>query len=100
MRPPPCNQTWFSGPNLDDTYVIELTVPWEDAVDKAYECKRLRYTIRGYVDGSTLRLLWEIGVGEQAHRRAIKDLPETAERSCHWLWLKMKDASWATQMSS
>lgn len=32
---------WSS--SLRTVYIIELTVPWEDAVDEASECKRLWY---------------------------------------------------------
>lgn len=32
---------WF--PSLKKVYIIELTVPWEDAVEEAYEQEHLRY---------------------------------------------------------
>lgn len=40
---------------------------------------------------STLKLLREVGVIGQAHRQAIKELANTAERTGHWLWLKRSD---------
>ncbi|KAE8288507.1 hypothetical protein D5F01_LYC12379 [Larimichthys crocea] len=64
-------------------YIVELTVPWESAVDEAYECKCLKYTdiaaeaeqcgwrtqvlpvevgCRGFVATSTARLLRSMGI--------------------------------------
>lgn len=34
---------WWSS-TLSSVYIIELTVPWEDAVGETYERKSLRYT--------------------------------------------------------
>ncbi|KAK0139173.1 Retrovirus-related Pol polyprotein from type-2 retrotransposable element R2DM [Merluccius polli] len=97
-------------------FIIELTVPWEDAIDEAFERKRLRYAnlaaeaegrgwnarvwpvevgCRGFVARSTTRLLKEVGIRGQAQRKAIKELATAAERSSHWLWLKRRDAAWA-----
>ncbi len=71
-------------------YFIELTVPWEDATDEAYERKKLRYSdlkaeaeqrgwrasvrpvevgCRGFITTSTLNLLKELGIHGQALRR-------------------------------
>lgn len=86
------------------SYVIKMTLLWEEAIDEAYQQQKQQdrgWTVklhpfevgcRGYVASSTSRLLREIGVRGQAHRRAIKYLAETDERSIHWLWLKRKDA--------
>ena len=99
-------------------FIVELTVPWEDAIDEAFERKRLRYAklaaeaegrgwnvkvwpvevgCRGFVARSTARLLKEVGIRGQAQRKAIKELATAAERSSHWLWLKRKDAIWAAK---
>ena len=104
--------------NCKLVYIIELTVPWEDAVEEAYERKKLRYSnlaadaedrgwkarfrpvevgCRGFVASSTAKLLREVGVRGQAHRQAIKELANTAERSSHWLWLKRSDTIWAAK---
>ncbi|KAK2831157.1 hypothetical protein Q7C36_016243 [Tachysurus vachellii] len=69
--------------SLKLVYIIELTVPWESAVEEAYELKKLRYAelatdaqqqgwnvkvhpvevgCRGFVATSTSRLLREMGV--------------------------------------
>ena len=99
-------------------YIIELTVPWEDAVEEAYERKKLRYTnlaaeaedngwearvrpvevgCRGFVATSTAKLLRELGIRGQTHRKAIKELANIAERTSHWLWLKRSDTIWAAR---
>ncbi|KAL7852145.1 hypothetical protein SRHO_G00179300 [Serrasalmus rhombeus] len=102
-------------------YVIELTVPWEEAIDEAYERKRLRYSdlaaqaeergwtvlvcpvevgCRGFVANSTIRLLKEVGIRGQAQRRSIKELATTAERSSHWLWLRRKEMAWGANVDN
>lgn len=99
-------------------FIVELTVPWEEAIDEAFERKRLRYAnlaaeaeekgwnvkvwpvevgCRGFVANSTTRLLKEVGIRGQAQRKAIKELSAAAERSSHWLWLKRGDATWASR---
>ena len=83
-------------------YIIELTVPWEDAVEEAR--KKLQYfnlaaeaedcgwkarvrpvevECRGFVAGSTAKPLREVGVRGQAHRQVIKERADTAERTSH-----------------
>ncbi len=103
-------------PSLKLVYIIELTVPWEGAVEEAYERKKLRYAelaadaqqqgwkasvrpvevgCRGFVATSTSRLLREMGVRGKAHRQAVKDLSRAAEKGSQWLWMKRKDPTWA-----
>ncbi len=103
-------------PSLKLVYIIELTVPWEGAVEEAYERKKLRYAelaadaqqqgwkakvrsvevgCRGFVATSTSRLLREMGVRGKAHRQAVKDLSRAAEKGSQWLWMKRKDSTWA-----
>lgn len=89
-----------------------MTVPWEDAIDEASQqptqgdqgwtvkLHPVEVGCRGYVASSTSRLLGEIGVRGQAHRRAIKYLAEMDERSIHWLWWQRNDATWAPETSS
>ena len=102
--------------SLKHVYIIELTVPWEGAVEEAYERKKLRYSelaadaqqqgwkakvcpvevgCRGFVATSTTRLLREMGVRGKAHRQAVKDLSRAAEKGSQWVWMKRKDATWA-----
>ena len=99
-------------------HLVELTVPWEDAVDEAYERKKLRYAqlateaeqrgwrvrvypvevgCRGFVAHSTTRFLRDVGFSGQELRRTVKNLSEAAERSSNWLWLRRKDSGWGSQ---
>jgi len=69
--------------DLKKVFIIELIVPWEDSVDKAYERKQLRYPelaaeaqdrgwktevhpvevgCGGFVAVSTTRLLGDLGI--------------------------------------
>lgn len=103
-------------PSLKKVFIIELTVPWEDSVDEAYERKQLRYAelaaeaqdrgwktevrpvevgCRGFVAVSTTRLLGDLGIRGQSLRQAIKAMSEAAERSSQWLWIKRQDSCWA-----
>ncbi|TWW62702.1 hypothetical protein D4764_04G0013490 [Takifugu flavidus] len=99
-------------------FIVELTVPWEEAIGEAYERKRLHYAnlaaeaegrgwsvkvwpvevgCRGFVSRTTTKLLKEMGIRGQAQRRAVKELAATAEQSSHWLWLKRRDILWAAK---
>lgn len=86
---------------------MELTVPWEDKVDEAYERKRLNLQwiqsreagkqvcpvdvgCCGFVATSTTRLLKDLGIHCQALCETIKATSEAAERGSQWLWLKRK----------
>ena len=108
-------------PSTKTAYIIELTVPWENSVEEAYERKKLRYSelaaeakqrgwntkvypvevgCRGFVASSTIRLLRELGSHGQALRRTIRAVSEAAERSSQWIWLKRKDPCWAPRTST
>lgn len=50
---------------------------------------------RGFGASSTTRLLREVEVRGQAHRKATKAFANAAEKSSHWLWLKRRDLAWA-----
>ena len=79
-------------------YLIELTVPWEDSVEEAYERKKLCYAelaaeakecgwntkvhpvevgCRGFVASSTIRLLKDLRSHGQALWRTIRAASET-----------------------
>ncbi len=97
---------------------VELTVPWEEAINEAFERKKLRYAIlaaeaeergwaikvypvevgcRGFVANSTIRLLKEVGIRGQVLWRLVGELATVAERSSHWLWLKQMNSVWAAK---
>ena len=98
-------------------YIVELTVPWEAAVEEAYERKSLKYAdlaaqikqngwqvdvlpvevgCRGFVAKSTTRLLSKMGVSGLQFRKAVRALSQAAEHSSNWLWLKRKQTEWVT----
>lgn len=102
--------------SLRVVYFIELTVPWEDNTEEAFERKRLRYSdlkaeaegrgwkamvrpvevgCRGFIATSTLNLLKELGIHGQALRHTIREAADTAERCSQWLWMRRKDPGWA-----
>ena len=103
-------------PSRKAVYIIELTVPWENSVEEAYERKKLRYTelaadatqrgwnakvwpvevgCRGFVASSTIRLLKELGIHGQALRQTVRAVSQAAERGSQWIWIKRKDPCWA-----
>lgn len=104
-------------PSLKE-YIIELTVPWEDSMEEAYEQELLRYAgldaeaqhhgwktevcpvqvgCRGFVGPSTIKVLRDLGIRSKSQPTAIKAALEAAERRSQWLWLKRKDPFWAAR---
>ena len=87
-------------PSMKLVYIIELTAPWENSTEEAYEHKKLRYTelaadaqqqgwnakvylvevgCRGFVASSTIRLLKDLGINGQALRKIIRSVSEAAK---------------------
>jgi len=81
-------------------YIMELTVPWENSVEAAYERKQdmlisteakqcgwgtedhpVEIGCRGFVATSTTEMLTDLGIRGQSHRLAIKAASKAAERS-------------------
>lgn len=100
--------------------MVELTVPWEERIDAAFERKKERYSdlaaecrpagwkatvfpaevgCRGFAGTSTLRLMTSLGITGSKLRKALKDLAEEAEQGSFWLWLRLqrKDRAWGKQ---
>lgn len=96
-------------------YFIELTVPWEDSVEEAYERKKLKYAdlaaeaeqrgwkarvcpvevgCRGFIARSTLSLLGELGISGRSLQQVINQLSEEALKGSQWIWLRRNDVSW------
>lgn len=95
--------------------MVELT-GWEDAVQEAFERKKLRYSelaaeaeqqgwnvkicpvevgCQGFVATSTIRLMKDLGISGQALSQAIKETSRAVEWRSQWLWLKRKDLCWS-----
>ena len=98
--------------------LVELTVPWEQNIQEAYERKKARYAdlvaecqekgwrattypvevgCRGYVGHSTNRFLRDIGFTTAKAKKVLKDLSEEAEKGSFWLWLRRKDKGWGNR---
>ncbi|XP_073731592.1 uncharacterized protein [Misgurnus anguillicaudatus] len=92
--------------------LLELTVPWEDRMEEAFERKRAKYEelaaerrsrgwrtrcypievgCRGFVGQSLIRALKMLGVKGLHSRKAIKNITDVAEKASRWLWIKRGD---------
>lgn len=92
--------------------LLELTVPWEDRMEEAFERKRAKYEeladecrsrgwrtrcnpievgCRGFVGQSLIRALKMLGVKGLHIRKAIKNITDAAEKASRWLWIKRGD---------
>ena len=103
-------------PDNKQVIIMELTVPWEENIEKAEERKEERYAdliatckdkgwkteyyhlavgCRGYVDNKIPKLFRSrFRFQSNKIKRMIKDLQEAAERSSLFIWMKREDASW------
>ena len=98
--------------------MVELTVPWEEGMEAAFERKRDKYSelasecsqagwraftfpvevgCRGYTGVSTQRLLKSLGIKGSKLKKALKVLAEEAEQGSFWLWLRRNDKAWGKQ---
>lgn len=98
LRPDPV--LWSS--TLRTVYIIESTMTWEDAVEKAYKHKSLKYaeleadveqrgwkakvcpvevTCRGFVGKSVIKIIKDLGITGQAQGQAVKALSSAPEQS-------------------
>ncbi|MDF4361553.1 hypothetical protein P3514_30220 [Vibrio parahaemolyticus] len=96
-------------------YFTELTVPWEDSVEEAYERKMLRDAdlgaeaeqrgwktricpvevgCRGFIARSAVSLLGELRVRGQSSRKTVKEMSDEAARSRQWIWMRRNNVSW------
>lgn len=94
---------------------LELTVPWEERMDKANERKRAKYQevveecrrqglktfceplevgCQGFAGRSLCRVFEWLGLVGEAKQKAIRAATEAAEKTTRWLWIK-KAESWA-----
>ncbi|XP_051969484.1 LOW QUALITY PROTEIN: uncharacterized protein LOC127634119 [Xyrauchen texanus] len=92
--------------------LLELTVPWEDRLEEAFERKLTKYEglvsecrqagwrarclpievgCRGFIARSLSRALSLLGIDGVRRRRAIRNTTEAAEKASRWLWLKRRD---------
>ena len=95
--------------------ILELTIPWEDRMDEAYERKAAKYQdlvmasqdkgwkawcfpieigCRGYLGRSASRALNTLGLEKREKATVLREAGEQAERSSNWLWLRRNDPNW------
>ena len=92
--------------------MLELTVPWEERMEEAFERKREKYDslvsdchrggwkarclpvevgCRGFAGQSLCRAYTALGITGERRRRAIRNNTEAAEKASRWLWIKRAD---------
>ncbi|XP_030008310.1 uncharacterized protein LOC115431800 [Sphaeramia orbicularis] len=95
--------------------LIELTVPWEEGCEEAFERKSGKYQdllhdcrekgwqawlfpvevgCRGFPAQSVWRMLTAIGVTGRERKMAARRMGEAAERASCWLWSRREELSW------
>ncbi|XP_063050108.1 uncharacterized protein LOC134444859 [Engraulis encrasicolus] len=99
--------------------LLELTVPWEDRMEEAFERKRAKYEelasecrsrgwktrcnpievgCRGFAGQSLIRALKMLGLRGLQNRKAIRNISDAAEKASRWLWIKRGDP-WTNKCS-
>jgi len=89
--------------------MLELTVPWEDRMEEAFERKEEKYDglvsdchnqgwkarclpvevgCRGFAAKSLYGAYTALGITGERRRRAIGKTTEAAEKASRWLWIK------------
>ena len=97
--------------------IIELTVPWEEGIEEAYERKMLSYTelvqecrskgwktwclpieigCRGFAGQSIWRCMKILGIVGKTRRTLIRSAENAAEYASRWLFEK-RESRWQTQ---
>ena len=90
-------------------FIVELTVPWEENMEEAYERKKTRYeTLRtecedngwtchvipievgclGFIGRSAMTYLTKLGLTSRVRKRTIQRLQAVAENASSWIWSK------------
>ena len=95
--------------------IVELTVPWEERCQRAYELKKSKYIdlqtlckergwqtwlfpaevcCRGFPAQSMWTTLSSLCIVRRQRRATVKALGQAAERASSWLWLKRDQENW------
>ena len=95
--------------------IVELTVPWEERCNQAYERKKAKYEdliqecrqtgwkawnyqvevgCRGCPAPSLGKMFQDVDIVVYARKLAIKKASQSAEKSSSWLWLRRNASSW------
>lgn len=99
--------------------MLELTVPWEERMEEAYERKRSKYQdlviecqqngwrtwclpvevgTRGFAGQSLWRAMSTLGVTGKQRKKIIAEAGREAEESSQWLWMRRDDQWGADQL--
>lgn len=52
---------------------------------------------RGFVAGSAVSLLRELGVQGQNLRKTVREMSDEAARSSQWIWIRRNNSSWGVK---
>ncbi|XP_052224110.1 uncharacterized protein LOC127839765 [Dreissena polymorpha] len=95
--------------------LVELTVPWEERIDVAYELMKAKYQdladvcrergwktwifpveigCRGFPSQSVWKMFGALGAEGRVRKTTIHALDKTDERSSSWLWLRRSEPNW------
>ena len=95
--------------------LVELTVPWEEGCEEAFERKSERYKdlvqdcrdkgwqawlypvevgCRGFPAQSVWKFLTAVGLTGRERKKAVRKLGEAAERASCWIWSRREELSW------
>ena len=97
---------------------VELTVPWEENMEEAFERKKFRYEnlrmecedkgwayqvmpievgSRGFVGRTTTSYLTRLGLTNRARWKTTQQLQTAVERASSWIWSKVRKSTTAWQ---
>ena len=103
----------LSSDSTRQVVLLELTVPWEDRLEEAFERKLSKYTelaehcqqagwrvrclpvevgCRGFAARSLLRASSSLGIQGVFKMKSVHSATEAAEKASRWLWLKKREA--------
>ncbi|KAI8482700.1 hypothetical protein Bbelb_395800 [Branchiostoma belcheri] len=101
--------------DLKSVLIVELTVPWEENIQVAFERKKTRYEelvqqcrlngwktqlypveigVRGFAGSSLLRLCRDLQIRGKAQAQLVRRVSEEVEKSSFVIWLRRKDKNW------
>ena len=95
--------------------MVELTVPWEERAEEAFELKKQKYQnlaevcqdngwktwifpvevgCRGFPAQSAWKMFGALGINGRARKAAVQALAKSAERASCWLWKLRSKSEW------
>jgi hypothetical protein len=104
---------WSKSPK--HVILVELTVPYEERADEAFELKKAKYQelvqmcrdngwktwnfpvevgCRGFPSQSVWRMFGALGIRGNVRKAAVHALAKASERASSWLWLQRSKHEW------